>query len=449
VTVKLNIVPHFIRRRISHRPNLLKIIDNIGWLFFDKVLRMGLGVIVTIWVARYLGPQQFGLLNFAAAFVGLFATVAGLGLQSIVVRDIVLDQTCKEETLGTCAVLQLIGGVLAFVLILGAIFWLRPDDVMAMWVVAILGSMMLFKASEVAMYWFEAQVLSKYTVWVQNGTFLGFVAVKIVLITGNAPLLAFAWATLAEAALSALFLLAMLGVKGLGLSKLKVSLVRAKGLLEDSWPLLLTGLAISTYMKIDQIMLGQMLGDQAVGLYSAATRFSEVWYFVPSMIVSSVFPSLLAIKKQSEEQYRQRLQHLYNLMVWVAVAVALPMTFLAGPIVVMLYGPAYIEAGTVLAIHVWAAVFVFLGVASSQWFVTENRQILSFQRALLGAVINIVLNYFFIPKYGIEGAAYATVMAQASVGILYDLFQKETRPMFFMKLKSLNPLQFILSEKNK
>jgi O-antigen/teichoic acid export membrane protein len=445
----VNIVPPFIRRRIAHQPNLLKIVDNIGWLFFDKVLRMGVGLLVMVWVARYLGPQQFGLFNFATAFVGLFGAVAGLGLQSIVVRDIVRDPACKEETLGTAAVLQLGGGGLAYGLILGTIFWLRPDDAMAKWLVAILGSMMLFKASEVAMYWFESQVLSKYTVWVQNGSFLVFVAVKLALIFGSAPLLAFAWATVAEAALFALLLLGMLGVHGLGLRKLKISLTRAKAMLADSWPLLLSGMAIATYMKVDQIMLGQMLGDEAVGIYSAATRISEVWYFIPMMIVASVFPAMLEAKKQSDVLYQQRFQRLYDLMVWLSFAVALAMTFLAGPVVVFLYGPAYAAAGTVLAIHVWASVFVFLGVASSQWFIAENRQILSFQRTLLGLVINIALNYIFIPRFGAAGAAYATILSQASVGLLYDVFQKETRPMFYMKIKSFNPLRLIIYRSNK
>jgi PST family polysaccharide transporter len=445
----VSIVPPFIRRRIAHRPNLLKIVDNIGWLFFDKVLRMGVGLLVGVWVARYLGPQQFGLFSFATAFIGLFGAVAGLGLQSIVVRDIVRDHRCKEETLGTAAVLQLAGGVLAYGLILGTIFWLRPDDALAKWLVAILGSMMLLKASEVAMYWFESQVLSKYTVWVQNGSFLVFAAVKVALILGNAPLLAFAWATVAEAVLVALLLMAMLGVHGPRLRKLKVSLARAKVLMADSWPLLLSGLAIALYMKIDQIMLGQMLGDDAVGIYSAATRISEVWYFIPMMIVASVFPAILEAKKKSEALYHHRLQRLYDLMVWLSVAVALPMTFLSGPIVVLLYGPAYAEAGTVLAIHIWASVFVFLGVASTQWFMAENRQILFFQRTLVGAVINVALNYMLIPTFGIAGAAYATVLAQASVGLLYDVFQKETQPMFAMKLKSFNPMQLQAYKANK
>ncbi len=410
----------------------------MGWLFFDKVLRMGVGLLVGVWVARYLGPEQFGLFSFASAFVGMFGAVAGLGLQSIVVRDIVRDPACKEETLGTAAVLQLLGGFLSYGCVLGAIFMMRPEDTLAMLLVAILGSIMLFRFSDVALYWFESQVLSKYIVWVQNGCFLIFAAIKVGLIASNAPLLAFAWATAAEALIVALLIFFMLGLRGPKLQQLRFSLLRAKALLADSWPLLLSAMSIMVYMKIDQIMLGQMLGDDAVGIYSAAVRISEVWYFIPMMIVASVFPSILEAKKRDEAQYLQRLQRLYDLMVWMSIVIALPMTFLSAPIVVALFGEAYVDSGAVLAIHIWASVFVFLGVASNQWFVAENRQILGFQRTFIGLIVNIILNYILIPRFGVIGAAVATLCGQISAAWLFDLLQSSTRGVFIMKLKSFN-----------
>jgi PST family polysaccharide transporter len=436
----MNLIPAFIRRRIAHRPNLVKIVDNIGWLFFDNILRMGVGLLVGVWVARYLGPEQFGLFNFATAFVGLFGAIAGLGLQGLVVRDIVRDQACKEETLGTTAALQLMGGLLTYGLILGAIFWLRPDDNLSKLLVAILGSSMLFKASEVTAYWFESEVLSKYIVWVQNSVFLVFSAIKVALILSHATLISFAWATMAEALAVALLMCLVFRRCGQRLRQLRVRLLRATTLLKDSWPLMLSGIAIVIYMKIDQIMLGQMVGDEAVGIYSAATRISEVWYFIPMAIVASVFPSILEVKKRSEEQYYARLQKLYDLMVVVSVAVALPMTFLSTPVVVLLFGDAYLAAGTVLALHIWAAVFVFLGVASGKWFLAENRQLLSLQRTVLGAVVNVGLNLWLIPVHGAIGAALATIFSYAIAAFFADLLQKETRRMFSMKVSAMNPL---------
>lgn len=439
----MNLIPAFIRRRIEHRPNLLKIVNNMAWLFFDRILRMGAGLIVGVWVARYLGPEQFGLFSLATAFVGLFSAIASLGLQGIVVRDIVRDPSNKEETLGTAVMLISLGGLIAYGLILGSIFWLRPDDALANAMVAILGSMMLFKASDVVIYWFESQVLSRYIVLVQNGCFIVFAAIKLGLIFNNAPLIAFAWATMAEALMTALFLAVMLGLRGPRLHHKHITLARAKTLLKDSWPLLLSSISIVIYMKIDQIMLGQMVGDEAVGIFSTAVRISEVWYFIPMLIVTSVFPEILEAKKRSEAQYYQRLQQLYDLMVWLSVGVALPMTFLSTPIVKLLFGEAFVASGPVLAIHIWAAVFVFLGEASSRWFLAENRLFMSFQRTLLGAIVNVVLNFLLIPAYGPIGAAVATVTAQFSVGFLFDVMQKDTRQMFVMKMLAFNPFRLM------
>ena len=308
----LSIVPDPLRRRIAHRPQLLKIIDNIGWLFFDKVLRMGVGLLVGVWIARYLGPEQFGLLSFATAFVGLFGAFAGLGLQGIVVRDIVLEPAGKGETLGTAAVLHVLGGLVAYGLILLVIFWLRPEDTLAKTLVAILGSMMLFKASDVAVYWFESQVLSKYTVLVQNGTFLAFALVKVVLILQDAPLVLFAWMVMGEAFAGAVLMFWAISRVGFPLAGLRATAIRAGEMLRASWPLLVSGVAITVYMKVDQIMLGQIIGDKAVGLYSAATRISEVWYFVPMAIVASVLPAILQSRMASEAQYYRRLQLLFD-----------------------------------------------------------------------------------------------------------------------------------------
>lgn len=438
----MNLIPAFLHRRIAHRPNLVKIVDNIGWLLIDRILRMGVGLFVGVWVARYLGPEQFGLLSFATAFIGLFSAITALGLQGIVVRDIVNDPESARLTLGTAALLQLIGGLVSYLLILGSIAYLRPTDALARSIVAILGSMMLLKASEIAFFWFESQVQSKYTIWVQNGVFLAFAAIKVPLILQQAPLIAFAWTMLAEAFLVALILFIVMDWRGPALRSLRISVKRGATLLRDSWPLIFSALAITVYMKIDQLMLGQMIGDEAVGIYSAAVKMSEVWYFIPMGIVSSVFPAILEAKKRSEAQYYARLQQLYDLMVIISVSVALPMTFLATPLVRLLFGEAYVQAGPVLAIHIWASVFVFLSVASGKWFLTENRQMFALQRNVLGAVVNVILNLLLIPRFGVVGAAVATVISQAIASWLYDGIQQVTRKMFWMKLAAINPMNW-------
>lgn len=435
----LKLIPAPLRVRIEHRPHLLKALTNTGWLFGDQILRMAVGLIVGVWIARYLGPEQFGLLNYAMAFVALFGAIASLGLSGIVVRDLVKDPACANTTLGTAFVLQLIGGFLAFGLAIAAIGFARPDDGLVKLMVAVLGFVMVFKSTEVVKYWFESQVQSKYTVWVENGAFMVFAAVKVGLILTNASLMSFVWAVFAEGLLVAAGLLGVYALRGGRLLAWRGHYQHAKTLFKDSWPLILSGLAIMVYMRIDQIMLGQMLGDEAVGIYSAAVRISEVWYFVPMAIVASVFPSIIEAKKLSESLYYARLQKLYDLMTLLALGVALSMTFMSDWLIVLFYGNDYFEAGTVLALHVWTGLFVFMGVASGRWYLSENLQKFAFTRTLSGAFINILANFLLIPEYGVQGAALGTLLSQMAAAYLFDFLHPKTRAVFWLKSKSFVP----------
>lgn len=440
----VSLIPAFMLRRFAHRPGLIKILDNVGWLLFDKILRMGVGLLVGIWIARYLGPERFGLLNFSIAFVAMFGAIATLGLNEIVVRDIVRNPGHAGTILCTGFVLQLLGAVTALGMVLAFYDLLRPDDALGKSMVAILGVALIFQASSIIKYWFESQVQSRYPVWVENSVFLVMSAVKVGLIIKQAPLIAFVWVVLVDAILVSIGLFVIYARQSRGLRNWTIDLSRAKQLLRASWPLVFAGIAVMTYMRIDQIMLGQLLGNEAVGIYSAAVRVSEIWYFIPMVVVASVFPSIINAKTISEDLYYHRLQRLYDLMVWLSLAIAIPMSFLSGWFISLLFGAAYEQAGAVLAIHIWASVFVFLGVASGKWFVVENRQILSMHRTVLGAIANVLLNLAFIPRFGVIGAAWATVISFSIAGLFYDLSRAETRRMYVMKVNSFNLIRIIL-----
>ena len=249
--------------------------------------------------------------------------------------------------------------------------------------------------------------------------------------------MAFIWALFAEGLLVSVVLLCVYALRGGKISAWRTRLKRSKTLLKDSWPLILSGLSIMVYMRIDQIMLGQMLGDESVGIYTAAVRISEVWYFFPMIITASVFPAIIEAKKTSEAKYYQRLQKLYDIMVLLALAVAIPVTFLSDWVVTLLFGNAYKQAGSVLSIHVWTGVFVFLGVSSGHWFLIENLQKLAFYRTLLAAVINIGANLILIPKCGAIGAAIGTVFSQMTAAYVFDIMSLKTRHLFWMKTRAL------------
>lgn len=445
------VLSSFILTRISERSSLQKIVANIGWLFVDKMLSIVAGLFVGAWMARYLGPAQFGLYSYAIAFVSLFAPLAGLGLGSIVIRNIVHDLPDKDEILGTAFILQSTASLLVLVLAIGSAYLIRPGDTLARWLIAIMGGRVVFEAFSNAFdYWFQSQVQSKYTVWAKNTALVLIALVKVSLILLRAPLIAFAWAALAEIVLFGAALAIWYHVSGQRLAAWRGSFLCAKRLLKDSWPLILSGLAVVIYMRVDQIMLGDMAGEEALGIYSAAVRLSELWYFIPMAVAGSVFPAIVRSREsQSDQVYRQRMQAFYDVMAGIGYTIGLPLALIASPLVVTLFGAEYVEAGSVLRVHVWAFLFVSLGVARSQWLVAENMVQVSMFTTILGAVVNVMLNYWLIPQYAGLGAAWATVIAQAIATYLSCVFSTRLWPVFRqLSLSLLVPLRLFSLRKS-
>jgi O-antigen/teichoic acid export membrane protein len=436
----LKFLPTSLRARIEHRPHLLKAMSNTGWLFGDQILRMAVGLLVGVWIARYLGPEQFGLLNYALAFVALFGPIASLGLNGIVVRDLVKSPENANVTLSSAFLLQFIGGFLAFGLVLLAIGFARSDDSLSKLMVAVLGFVMVFKSTEVVKYWFESQVQSKYTVWIESGGLLLFGIIKVALILGQASLMDFVWVAFAEGCLVAAGLLGIYAWRGGHLRGWRPHYIRAKILLRDSWPLIFSGLAVMVYMRIDQIMLGQMLGDESVGIYSAAVRVSEIWYFIPMAIVASAFPSLM--QKQDQATFEKHFQRLFDLMFAISFPMALLIAAFSSLIIRVLFGVEYLDASGVLSVYAWAILFAFMGVPAGRWYLYADLQKLALARTTLGAVVNVSLNMLLIPLYGPVGAAYATLVAIAISNVLFNALDGRTRHLFVMQIRALSMRSF-------
>jgi polysaccharide transporter, PST family len=423
--------------QLASNSGLRAIIANAGWLFIDQILRMGITLVIGVWMARYLGADQFGVFNYAIAFVALFNPISKLGLDNVVVRDIVIDSSNKEKILGTTFLLKFLAGIACFVLAIFSIYFVRHDESLAIYLVGVLAVSCIFQAFETIDFWFQSQLQSKYTVLARNVAFLSIATLQVFLLLAKAPLMTFAWTKLMEIGLLAINLVIAYKHKGSSIWLWRWNSSLAKTLLKKSYPLILSGLTIMIYMRIDQIMLGQMIGDRSVGIYSAAIRISEVWYFIPMAISSSVNPSIFAAKETNESLYYDRILKLLRLLVLISIVVAIPMTFLSENIIQVVFGNDYAEAGQVLAIHIWASLFVFMGVATSSWFIAENLTHLSLSRTGIGAIINILLNLMLIPHYGGIGAAIATVISQAFASFFSHVFHPKTRKLFLLQIKSL------------
>lgn len=414
----IKILPDPLRAKVEHRPKLQKALTNTGWLFGDKILRMGVGLLVGVWVARYLGPEQFGLMNYAMAIVALVGAVASLGLNRIVVRDLVKEPDRTNITLGTAFLLQLIGGLIAFVLAIAAISVLRPNDYLVKAMVAILGFALVFKSADVVKYWFESQVKSKYTVWAENGAFLVLAATKVCLILLQASLLAFVWTALAEAVLVGVLLLLIYAKKVGKLTRWRANLSRARSLLMESWPLILVSVASMINMRMDQVMLGAMTNDAVVGNYSAAVRISEVWLMIPGILGASIYPSIIAAKESSEALYRGRILRTSYYMARFVLPAAFLISIASSQITYLLYGKAYEAAGGHLAILIWSGVPYLIFFVFNQMYYIERLVRISFYVAVFAVLSNIYLNMALIPDFGGTGAAVATLMTAVGSSLL-------------------------------
>jgi O-antigen/teichoic acid export membrane protein len=412
-----------------------KYLKNTGWLMFGKILAMG----VNILVIRHLKPANFGDISFAVSLTTIVAAIGSLGLDTFIVREIITDSSKKEEILGTSVWLRLGLNFFLVPLCVGTYllfhhFSDKPGNALT-WIVFFCAVPSLFKSFNVIDAYFQSQVQSKYVVHVQNIGILFSAAFKAFLVLVNAPLIWYAVAITLDAALLASGLVLMYHRQGFKLRKWTFSLDRAKSLLKQSYPLMFSAVMVSIYMKIDVVML-KSAGSVAVGVYSAAANLSEAWIFIPVAIVTSVFPAIMNARKTDLERYHKRLINLYDLMVYISLPVAIFISIFSGDIIHLLYGNQFEGASQMLCIHIWSGVFVFLGSASSQYLLAEGYNNIALQRTAVGALVNILLNLWLIPKYGGIGTSIATLIAYA-ISNFYILLIPKTRQQGILMLKSL------------
>ena len=430
--------PKFLRDRISGRHNLQTVIGNSSWLFSDKILRMGGGLIVGVWVARYLGPGRFGLLNFAIAFTGIFSVIATLGMDGIVIRDLTKYPEKTDDILGSVFILRVVAALITFAIVMVWISIMRRGDTLMIWMVAIIAMQFIFQSLNVIDLYFQSKVQSKYTVYATNAAFLLVTAAKIVLLVLKAPLVAFAWTISIEIAIASAFLLVVYRVRGLVITSWRAKLPIMRDLLRDSWPLILNGISVMISVRIDQVLIGQMLNDKQVGIYSAAARISEVWYFIPFAISTSMLPLLVESRKQSEALYYERLQKHSNILALIAIGFVVLITILAGPITRVLYGAAYAGSAGVLRILIWGGSLIPVAVTWSYWMLLENRIKTMFYFNVFGAILNVILNLLLIPHFGIIGSAYATLISYNAWLFVLCPFMKSQRKVLGMMLKAMS-----------
>ena len=417
--------------------SIKKVLGNTGWLISDKIIRMAIGLFIAAWVARYLGPDQYGLLNFSLALVALVGVLSNLGLQELIIRNIVKDPEKRDDLLGTAFVIKAVGGILVFIISILITFLMRPDDLTSHVLVIIIAAGPIFQSFDVIEFYFKSQVEAKYSVIAKSISFLVINVLKVILIIIEAPLVAFAFAVTADILLGSASLIAAYKLSGKFIRKWKVNLAQAKEFLAEGYLLGISAIAVLIYMRIDQIMIGQLLGDKEVGLYSAAVKLSEVWFVIPLALIQSVAPVLVKSYNENIQKYNYRLQKLFNLLTLIGLVIAVPTIFLSGWIVEIVFGGAYSNSSGIFAIHIWSIIFVGWGLLRNHILVFEKLVYITMIASLCGAAANVIINYFLIPLYKGEGAAIATLLSQLISSSIILLFFKKSREITFIQIKSL------------
>ena len=430
-------------KTLQEHQGFIKYFKNTSWLFTEKILRMVVGLFVGVWVARYLGPEKYGLLNYAQSFVGLFSAIATLGLDGIVVRELVKQPEREGELLGTAFVLKLIGALSVLIVLAIAVNFTSNDSYTNM-LIFIIASATIFQSFNVIDLYFQSKVLSKYVVYANIISLFISSIVKVILILNDAPLIAFAWVVLFDSFILAMgFIYFFLKTNNkytntpVTLTNLKFNKSTAVSLLKDSWPLILSSAVLMIQARIDQVMIKEMIGSVEVGYYSVALRLIEAFGFIPMLLKSSLYPSIQNAKNNSEELYQNRLLNFYRLNFLLFLVTSVPIFIFAEQIVVLLFGLEYKSAGILLALMAIRLFFTNMGVARGVFILTENLMKFSLVTMIIGTIINVLLNYLWIPEYGAKGAIVSTIVSFAITIFVVDIFYSKTRKNVLLQLESV------------
>jgi len=397
-------------------------------------------LINTFALSSYLGAKQFGILNYPTALMAFFLALGALGLDGFVTRELLNNPDKKDALLGTSFWMRVVAGfgVIPLVYLAYTIANHLNHLDTPFHYVFIVAFTAVIQSVNIIDSFFQASVQAKKIMYINVSGNIISAIVKLILILLKLPLIWFVYSLVFDAVLIAAGYIISYLKSGNTISKWKYDPVVATYLLKHSWPLAFSAILVSLYMKIDQVMIPIYLKTSELGIYSTVANLSESWYFIPVAIVTSVFPAIMNARRTDSDRYKKRLQNMYDLMVVISMAIALFMTFASKFVYHIAYSrhPEFWSGAPVLAVHVWAGVFVFLGSASGQYLIAEGYTKISMLRTGVGAIVNIVLNIFWLPRYGILGAAYATLAAYG-IATFFILFIPKTREQGLLMLRSL------------
>ncbi len=412
-----------------------KTVRNASWLIGGRIVHVILSFVIGLLSARYLGPNNYGLINYAAAYGTFFTSFCTLGINSLIIKNFIDKPDEEGEAIGTTLVLRLISSFLSLITIVGIVRLVDGNEPVTLAVVALYCLSLIFHVFDTFNYWFQAKLLSKYYAIATLVSYLIASAYRVILLMTGKSVQWFAIGNSVDYCIVAVLLFAFYKLNH-G-PKLSFSIKKAKELLSVSCSYILSGLMVAIYGATDKLMLKQMLDEASVGYYSLASSISVMWVFVLSAIIDSMKATIMKYHNEDKAMYDKANRKLYAIIFYLSLLASLCIVIIAPLFIKIVYGEEYMPAITPLRIVVWYVAFSYLGVARDIWIICEKKQ--KYLKFLYfgSAVLNVVLNFIMIPTIGVSGAAMATVLTQISTIFIFPLFIKSFKPNLKLMLEAV------------
>lgn len=418
--------------------NLLKhkSVKNAGWMMSEKIVQMLISLVVSLITARYLGPSNYGLINYATSFVAFFSAFCTLGINALMVKELVDNPQQEGMVIGTALLMRGISSILSAITIIALVSIIDRDEPTTILVVSLCSLGLVFSIFNTFNYWFQRRLQSSYTAIATLVAYVITAAYRVVLMITKQDVTLFALATSVDYICLAVII--VLFYKKCEGQRLSFSWKYGKSLLSRSKHFILSGLMVTIYAQTDKLMLKQMLDITQTGIYSTAAAINNMWCFVLTALIDSLYPSIMEANKLGDEGlFKARNRKMYAIVFYVSVVVAIAFNIFAELIIYILYGKAYMAAATPLRIVSWYTAFSYLGVARNAWIVSKNKQNHLIKIYVAAAVLNVALNYLLIPVWGASGAAVASLVSQILTGMVLPFVIKDLRENAVLMLEAI------------
>ena len=422
--------------KLNLSPTKEKVVRNIVWAVTGKVVTLLGGLLVGIIVARYLGPEQYGLMSYVMSYVALFQVLASFGMDQIEIREESKTPEDKDKIIGTAFGLKLVFAVVTMGLI-ALTTWLFEADSFTKWMIILYSISMIMNSFGVIRNYFTSLVWNEYIVKTEITRTLIGAGIKVFLLLLHAPLVWFIAATLFDTMLIAGGYLVAYRSKIGSVKKWEFDKERAKYLIRESFPLAVSLSAVLIYHRIDHIMLGKMLTNTELGYYSVASKFVEIIMFVPTILAQTIVPILVRIHKENFTEYRNKTQLFVNITVWICIILSVLIAICSHWLILLTYGKMYLPATLALQVLVFKTVGDALSATAGNMIIIEKIQKYAWIRSVTACLVCVGLNLLFIPRWGIIGTAIASILTYLYAGTFSNIFIPQYWFVLRTQLKAL------------